>query len=350
MQGTSDTHNGLMNKIGQIKVLPLYWDEIKTEEDTKRFVKIVFDLTRGNEKARSAQDGQLRESGDWDTMLISASNDSITDVVTGQTKQTLAGFYRVFEYAIPSGKGGKGQINGTDASQLSAGLTDNHGLVGVEYAKFLGKNHATVAKEVVAFDKAIGLELKLEGEERFWRVMVTALLMGAKYANQLGFTQIDEPALKNFLFGVIKDMRTTMVSQPVDMDKADNISNVLAQFLGWARAKHTLKTNKIHRTAGKPTTGSIKIDPSVQIARLEALYVHVGVDDKVLRINNTFFGQWLVDNGYSKHLYTKQLEKVFKAKVLKARIGAGTDYAGASEYVLEIQLANSTHANFLEEA
>jgi hypothetical protein len=348
MQGTSDTHNGLMNKIGQVRVLPLYWDEIKTEEDQKRFVKIVFDLTRGNEKARSQQSGELRESGDWQTMMVSASNDSITDVVVGQTKQTLAGAYRVFEYAIATGKGGKGQINGTDASQLSAGLDDNHGVVGLEYAKFLGANHATIHKEVVAFDKALGGELKLDNEERFWRVMATTLLMGAKYANDLKFTTIDIPALKAFLFGVIADMRTTMVTQPVDMDKDENISNVLAQFLNQMRAKHTLRTNKIHRTAGKPIANAIKVIGDA--SRLETLYVHIGVDDKTVRMSSTYFGTWLVENGYSKHMYTRALEKNFKAATSRARIGAGTQYAGAQEYITEINLRNSPHANFIDEA
>ncbi|WP_454627673.1 DUF927 domain-containing protein [Bradyrhizobium cenepequi] len=348
MQGTSDTHNGIMNKIGQIRVLPLYWDEIKTEEDSKRFVKIVFDLTRGQEKARSSQTGELRESGQWQTMLVSASNDSITDAVVGQTKQTLAGYYRVFEYAIASGKGGKGQINSTDATQLVGKIDDNYGVVGLEYAKFLGKNHKTIEKEVEAFDKAIGLELKLENEERFWRVMLTALLSGAKYANDLNFTTIDIPALKQFLVGVITEMRSNIKAQPVDMEKVDNVSNALAQFLGDKRARHTLRTNKIHTTAGKPPANTISVVGDA--SRLDAIEVHLGVEDKLLRISSSRLTAWLMENGYSRHMFVKSLEKTFGAKMIKGRIGAGTQYAGAKEYILEISLTGTTHANFIDEA
>jgi hypothetical protein len=348
MQGTDDTVNSIMNKIGQVRVLPLYWDEIKTEEDSKRFVKIVFALTRGSEKNRSGRDGQLREAGDWDTMMISASNDSITDVVVGHSKQTLAGAYRVFEYAVPSGKGGKGQINSSDAAQIENKLFDNHGQVGLEYAKFLGKNVRTVEKEVEAFDKALGMELKLENEERFWRVMVTTLLLGAKYANDLKFTTIDIPAMKSFLVGVIRGMQTDMVAQPVDMDKTDNVSNVLAQFLNAMRARHMLRTNKIHRSAGKPVKDSIKVISDA--SRLDTLYVHIGVDDKILRMSGTYLGTWLVEQGYSKHSFIKSLEKHFGAATIRARIGAGTQYSGALEYIFEINLANSPHANFIDEA
>jgi hypothetical protein len=348
MQGMSDTHNSVMQKVGQIRALPIYWDELKTEEDTKRFVKVVFDLTSRREKSRSSQSGALRESGTWQTMLVSASNDSITDVVVGQTKQTLAGFYRVFEYAVPSGKGGKGQINSTDASQLVGKLDDNYGMVGLEYAKFLGKNHVTIEREVEVFDKAIGVELKLDNEERFWRVMLTSLLMGAKYANDLKFTTIDIPGLKKFLTGVIIDMRSNMVAQPVDMDKADNVSNVLAQFLNAMRAKHTLRTNKIHRTAGKPVANAIKVIGDA--SRLETLYVHIGVEDKTLRMSSTFLNSWLTEHGYSKFMFAKSLEKTFTAKTVKARVGAGTQYAGMPEYLIEIPLAGTTHANFIDEA
>lgn len=348
MQGMSDTHNSVMQKIGQVRVLPIYWDELKTEEDTMRFVKVVFDLTGGREKSRSQQNGQLREAGQWQTMLVSASNDSITDVVVGKTKQTLAGFYRVFEYAVPSGKGGKGQINSTDAAQIDGKLDDNYGQIGLEYAKFLGKNVIAIEKEVEAFDKALGIELKLDNEERFWRVMLTSLLLGAKYANDLKFTTIDIPALKGFLVGVIKDMRSNMTTQPVDMDKTDNVSNVLAQFVNAMRARNTLRTNKIHRAAGKPAKDAIKTIGDA--SRLDTLYVHIGVEDKILRISSTYLGAWLVEQGYSKFMFTKSLVKHFAATTTKARIGAGTQYAGGQEYILEIALAGSPHANFIDEA
>jgi hypothetical protein len=346
MQGTEDTHVSIMNKIGQVRVLPLYWDEIKTEEDSKRFVKIVFALTRGSERARAGRDGQLRESGDWDTMMISASNDSITDVVVGHSKQTLAGAYRVFEYAVPTGKGGKGQINSSDAAQIELKLFENHGQVGLEYAQFLGKNVLAVEKEVQAFDKALGVELKLENEERFWRVTLSTILLGAKYANDLKFTTIDIPALKAFLVGVVRSMQKDMVSQPVDMDKADNISNVMAQFMNQMQARHTLRTNKIHRGSGKPPAGSIK--PTGDISKLDGVYVQIGVDDKMLRISNTYFGEWLTDNGYSKHLYLKTLAKNFGATTFKARLGSGTSWVVPQEYLIEIDINVPANAQFLE--
>src|SRR5690606_28476387 len=96
VQSLSDTQNAVMNKLGEIRSLPLYWDELKTEDDTKKFVNITFQTTQGKEKARMSRSVTQREPGSWQTLLVSASNDSLLDYVIGRTNMTTAGIYRVF--------------------------------------------------------------------------------------------------------------------------------------------------------------------------------------------------------------------------------------------------------------
>lgn len=348
MQGLGDTNNSVTKKIGELQALPVYWDELKSEEDTKRFTKLVFDLTGRREKSRLAQTANFRESGTWQTMLVSASNDSILDHVMSGTKQTTAGLYRVFEYEVAPAKNRKGQVDQADASKLIGKLDNNYGVIGLEYAKFLGIHHAAVEKEVEAFYKQIGQEVKTENEERFWRVMLATLLMGAKYANALGFTAIDVPALKKFLIEVLGRMRSQLTVQPVDMKSQLNVSNALAQFVNAMRARHTLKTNIIHRGVGKPGAGAIKIVDDA--SKLDTIYVHIGVDDRVLRISRTYFNKWLHEQGYSQTLFMKSLTDEFGAKSISARIGAGTQFAGGTEYIIEIPLAGTKYANFIDEA
>lgn len=349
MAGLDDTQNSFFGKVGQIQSLPLYWDELKTEEQHRKFVNLVFSLTQGREKDRMTQGANMREGGSWQTMMVSASNDSIMDHIMAKTKQTTAGIYRVFEYEVTASTTGKGQIKGATADRIVARLNDNYGQIGLEYARYLGSNHQTLEQEVFEFNEALGSELKMESDERFWRVKMAALLKGAEYANKLGFTKFDLPGLKGFLVGVLDSMRSQIASTPVDMSDKTNISNVLAQFLNLQRARHTIKTNKIHMGRGRPQQGQVKILNS-HPDRLDAIYVHVGVDDKKLRISNTFFGDWLSENEYSRHVMMKSLETEFGAKKIQARIAAGTEFAGAVEYLLEIDLAGSQHANFLVES
>ena len=126
-----------------------------------------------------------------------------------------------------------------------------------------------------------------------------------------------------------------------------NVSNVLAQYLNGMRARHTIWTNKIHISKGKPTKGSIQVLRDA--SRLDGIYIHIGVEDKLLRISSTHFSQWLQDTGYSRHLFMRALEQEFGSRVINGRIGSGTDFAGATEYLIQIDLAGTPMTNFLDE-
>lgn len=348
MQGLDDTENFIFRKTGQLQNLPLLWDELKEDAQHKKFVKLAFKLTSRKEKDRLMQTADMRESGTFQTLLISASNDSIMDHVMQQTKQTAAGVYRVFEYEVSPATSSKGQLDQADASVIISKLDDHYGHIGLEYARYLGSNHPTIEKDVADFYKAVGKEMKTTNEERYWRVMVACLLKGAEYANKLGFTAIDGLALKKFLFGVVNNLRGARNSQSTDMAVTFNISSMLAQFLNSQRARHTIRTNKIHRARGKPQTGAIKILNDV--TRLDTITTHIGVEDKMLRISSHAFSAWLQENGYSRITMIKALEKDFYTRQTRGRIASGTDFAGADEYLLEMDLSGTPHANFLDEA
>ena len=349
MQGLDDTQNSVFSKIGQLQNLPMYWDELKTEAEHKQFVKIAFGLTKEKEKERMNQNATMRESGSWQTLLVSASNDSIMNFVVQQTKQTAAGIYRVFEYEVPAAANSVGQIDQADFSRIVGRLDDNYGHIGLEYARYLGSNHVTIEKDVEAFYKAIGNEVNTLNEERYWRVMLACLLKGAEYANKLGYTNIDGFALKKFLFKVIGDLRIERNDQPVDLGVAINVSNVLAQFLNAHRSRHTLRTNRIHIGRGKPAKGTIAIK-TISPDRLEAIRVHIGEDDKLVRISKTYMSDWLLREGYSPHAIMKAMSTEFGALSIQARMCSGTEYAGSSEYILEMDLAKNNHTNFIDEA
>lgn len=348
MAGLNDTHNSVVKKIGQLRSLPVFWDELKTEEDTKRFVKLVFQLSQQRDKTRLTQSATQQHVGTWNTLLVSASNDSVLDQVMQATKQSLAGLNRVFEYEVPPARNRKGQINQSEASQTLGKLNTNYGHIGLEYAKYLGANHDAIKAEVFAFDKTVGHDFQMENEERFWRAMITSVLMGAQYANDLGFTEIQIESLRAFLYQTLCKLRGERVRHPVDMTKRDNVINVLSQFLGAKRARNTIKTNQIYKGIGKPPVGAVALrcDPS----RLDGIHVHIGLDDKVLRISKNELSRWFETEKYSRDIMFKALENTFGAVTTKRCIAAGTDHAVGQEYLLEIELSKHPDANFLDGA
>jgi Domain of unknown function (DUF927) len=355
MQGLSDTSNSVINKIGEIKSLPLYWDELKTEDDTRRFVNLAFQLSLGKEKSRLRADASQRDPGTWQTIMVSASNESLLDFVLSRTKMTTAGLFRVFEYVImkPTASAAS-DIGLAKAQGILSQLHGNYGNVGLEYAKFLGLNFTRVKTEVETFFDDVYKECNGMPDERFWFALVACICMGAKYANELGFTALNEAALKKFMIGSLTGMRRERKAQHVDMDKTLNVSNILAQFLGAMRARHTLFTNRIHVGAGKPKKDSINAVPQnmFDIQKLEDIRVQRGVDDKLLRISSVALSNWCKDTEYSRHMLTKALEREFGIRSVDGVLGSGTKYAtGVKEHLLEIDLTASTNASlFLDGA
>lgn len=341
IQSLSDTLNSVVKKIGDIKNLPMYWDELKTKLDTQKFVALAFQLAQGKEKSRMASDTTYRDPGTWETLLVSTSNDSLLSDITASTRTTSAGVARVFEFVIPPGV--KGQISPATAQQIAAKVDNNYGMAGLKYAQFLGANYERVAVEVD--DKLHEIEelYSVTSEERFWLALVTVITMGAKYANEIGLTQIDEGQLWNFLIDKFQNMRLEKAASPVDIGQPETMLGLLARFLNEKRAHNTIITNFIFSGRGRPPQpgmpGAItmRTDP---LARLDEVQVQFGTDDKKCRIVRASLLAWLDEEQMSKKIILQKLAQQYKVSDIRARLGVGTPRATQAEQVLEFDYSD----------
>lgn len=333
----NDTQNSVMNKLGDIKNLPLFWDELKTEDDIRRFVNVAFQLSSGKGKARLGANSQQRAVGLWETLMVVASNDCLMDYITSQTKTTTAGIMRIMEYTVTPGTTGQGDK--TAVGQVISQLKDNYGLAGLAYAKFLGQNIPRVSADILALSQQLDEEASIKTEERFWLAGITAVLQGAIYANELKLTDIDTEALRAFLLKIIRDMRGEQAQQPVDMRKKINVSNVLTQFLKEMQAYHTVYTNRINIGRGKPGASRIQIKNNT--SHLKGVCVQIGIEDALLRISSFHLRGWLERHGYPQRVFVDALKHEFGAKPVTGRMASGTEKATGDEYIFQIELAGT---------
>ncbi len=349
VQSLGDTQNATMNKLGQLRSLPLYWDELKTEEDTKKFVDITFQTSQGKEKARMTQRITQREPGAWQTLLVSASNDSLLDFVTMHTNTTEAGINRIFEYVVPPPVETT-QLDHTDAAKIVGKVNDNYGRVGEVYAKYLGENFDQLETAFNVFHKAIGQELGSRAGERFWVLLVASILYGAKLANELGFTEFNLELLKSFMLDEFKGMVRKRAAQPVNMKDVISASTLLNQFMSAMRGHHTLFTNRINTVGrGKPPAGMYKAIGDT--TRLDGVYVQMGVEDKIIRISSVQLGIWLKGAGYPRHKIITALEE-HGFKVTSGCLGAGLTDArlkSGKESLLELDAQGTPFLSFFED-
>lgn len=344
MQGLNDTTNSVLGKMGQIRSLPMYWDELKSDQQTKRFVSIVFDLTGGREKTRMNADATLKMSGTWQTMMVSASNDSIIDAMAREVGSTTAGLHRLFEYTVPKPDQVTHDVGAVQ--RLAGKLEDNYGHAGLTYAKFLGAYHKRVEIEVAERQDEVCRETGIKQEERHWAATIAVILKGAEYANELGLTNIDTEKLKVFLLDVLARMRSEVDASPADMNNNMSVSAILAEFFNTTRARNTLITNRIWVAKGKPTKGAIKVHSDV--SKLGEIIVHIGRDDKLIRMSSIYLTRWMAERGYSRHTLVKRLESEFGLVKVNGKLGGGTDMTCATEHLLELDGNDPRLAAFVD--
>lgn len=349
VQSLSDTMNSVIKKMGDIKNLPMYWDELKTQVDTTRFVQLAFQLAQGKEKSRMAADTSFREPGTWETMLVSTSNDSLMSHITAATKTTSAGIARIFEFAVPPGV--KGQISGATAQQITAEMDTNYGCAGLAYSKFLGANATRVHVEVDEKLHEIERQYKVTSEERFWLAMVTVIIMGARYANELGLTEFNEPALELFMLDTFKEMRRERENAPVDLNNPMSMLGHLTRFINMKRPHNTVVTNYIHSGVGRPPApglpGSVTMRHDTN-SRLDEVQVQFGTDTQTCRFLKAPFCEWLDEQALSRKLVIEHLTNNFNVKEIRGRLASGTPKVTMSELCLEFYYGDPVFKGFIE--
>jgi hypothetical protein len=342
-QQLDDTQNGVFKKLGQLQALPMFWDEIQSHEQAQQFVNLTFRMSGGKEKTRMGPDTALRTSGLWQTLLMSASNQSVLDYIARANKTTTAGIFRVFEYEMGPVASA---LSMNSAQQQVAKLNNHFGQAGLVYAKFLGENYETIQSDVSRAYDQLEKKFDIKKEERFWVGSIAALFMGATYANRLKLTDIDLHALLQFLMRTLERMRGEIKQKPVNMGDQSAVSNVLQQFFQEKQHKHLLKTDRMHTQRGKPAAGSITtISPT---DRLDGVQIHLATESKLMRIAATPFRDWAHEKGYSPHTMISAMKREFNIKEAQGRLGSGTAFVSMLEHILEFDLTNSALASLLE--
>jgi hypothetical protein len=342
-QGLTDTQNSVINKIGTLKHLPVFWDELKTENDTQRFVALAFQLAGGREKARMGADTQLRPITTWETLMVSASNDSILDQVARHTVGTTAGVHRVFEFVIPVARS---RITASEADQIMLDLRRNFGNAGLVYARYLGENHERIRAEIANMKQNIESKLGITKEERFWASTMAVLICGAVYANSLGLTKIDAGALIKFLNDSLRRMRERVNTSGTDMRETTNVASVFQEFVG-AMANRIVVTDKVWTQKGRPPPNSCKLLNAVDLSRMQGVAVHIAVETKLMRVSKAAFVRWCEQHKYSPSVMVGSLEKKFHMRTMNGKIGSGLGLPGSPEWLLEFDLSHPDLSHFV---
>lgn len=331
-----DTPNSVAKKLGFINNLPAYWDEVRLTNDFSSFIKMIFQLGQGKEKARLTSAVKQQEMGTWETMIIMATNERIVDHVDHIVRSSDAGRMRVFEIQLPKIAGGANASVGRDVERL----TDNYGHVGQQYAKYLAANHGTVSKLVHTLQDKVVRDLKAAPEERFWTAFVASQLTAANLVNHIGIVQIDIPKLQQWLYSEFLSQRVGAGRNYMQPQEA-----AINAVLQWAEF-HRDQLVVTEFAGGKKGYGLVTTVPmSKEIVGL------IARKDGKLRIKESHFKAWVYSAlQHSPTVLIGQLTTLGLASLKKASVTAGTANSTSARFpVIEVDLTNSAFAKLIEE-
>jgi len=343
---TDDTDNSVRNKMGQLNNLPAYWDEVKTYEQYKKFLNLVFNMTLGSDKGRSYRDGSAKGQLQWNTILTMCSNESLMDYIVDHSHMTEASLFRIFEYEAEKLQPGNPKIVSlTKATQAVAALNMNYGHVGYEYAKFIGSNYGLVRRYVTKLSISLERVLEPDQNERFWVHFLACCLAGATIAKKKGLVPFDLKAMREFLLQKYREQQTNRKEAEADIKNKDVIGDLFSQFLEAHKARNTLWTDDMMVGPGKPPEFKVTRDTS----KLEAVKVQIAEKRKTIRVTAAAIKDWCKSTKKAPtYAFLKQVEARFGAVKIRAPLGLGTRYQTGRQLVFDIDVTKHPQLNIFD--
>lgn len=341
MNSIDDTNNFVLKKIAEVRAMPCYWDEMKVgTENSDKMVGLALSLSQGKGKGRLAADTSLREVGEWDTLLISASNFPLMEHITSKTGGTDAGAVRLFEFPITIPP-----TQDTSAAARTIALTKtNYGSAGRVYAKWLGVNQAKADKIIGTIKDTLTTTLGAQQEERFYIAGMAAVLAGAKIANYLNLTTFDMPALEHFLCSTFRQLRVNRRTAVSVSSQGYDIEAILGAWMTDTAPRRLVTKFNIGNLGNQMQSPIVRHPTDNQ----QPIVVHVIQADKVMWISRAAFAAWCLVHNYPPSDVIDTIRSTWGATMGRHTLGSGTKHSTGQGRVIELPLVTPDLASYLE--
>ena len=281
--------------------------------------------------------------------MMYTTNASMVDAVIEENKSSPAGLRRMFEVQVQPKPG---VMKNADIGDLQVELRNNYGWAGLKYAEWLGANEDMVREETKTMMRTLEKALNSDQDRRYHVAAVATMLRGAKYANKLGLTKINLPALHRFLLNEFRRMTNDPRILAGEIERLDNIVAYVNDYLREKRAKNTLITDRVWHGRGRPSLKAVTIINEGQSLdmRMGEVEVQLAKMQNLLLIAERPFTEWLrrrnVQTGPFKD---SMIKKLGATRLSMTVLAAGTRFSsGFKEELFQIDLNGSALADYVQ--
>jgi len=304
----TDTWNARFAEIALLRHLPLVFDEIQ-ERDEQLTKDFVMCFSEGRQKSRLDRNSKMMNLKDgWSTVLISASNRSLAQMVLSKNEQAHAA--RVLEYAsvLPEGTDPK------KGAKLEKAFEANRGWAGWDFIEGLvqPKIREWVTDECIRQNEKYIDQLGRGTEHRFYSHLLACCHVAGWLLNEWEMLEFDVNRIVQFALAAALTNRTAI------LDNLPNYPRVLQRFL-YNNIRSTLMV-EMDRRYEDPL---LRPQGDVLAIRIERRSMYGYIDRQAVRDWATKYNIKFSD--WEKDLVAKG---VIEASVQK-NLGQGTTYGAA---------------------
>jgi Domain of unknown function (DUF927) len=311
-----DTRVSKALTLGALGNLPVIFDEIAIR-DPDAIRAFVVNFTNGRDKMRATRSGEIKHTAStWQTILISAANTSLVDVLSTQNMPE-APSYRILEFGLEVPEG----IRHAQGDRLRRMLRENSGHAGRVFLEWLVQpaNLAWTRKMLQQVTQQTWQRTRLGPEGRFRIRTVAAIAVAGVIVRQLGLVDFSIERIMAWLFDEIGDGVVANEGWTVQ---------TLAEFLN-ENIGSTL-------VVPRPFAAGDRQRP-IQEPR-QRLAIRYELSTRRYLIACSALREWLVHKEASYHEMMRVLTEngVVTRRRVQATLGAGTDIPGGQVWCCEV--------------
>lgn len=323
------TPKGLLRRLGQLRNLPVYLDEINRSEQMKTVQKFLDLATEGSGPTTLRTDRSFGDVDSWQSLIGVGANVSLWDQILRSNRNSDAQLERVFEIKIERRPDTRDPL---EVSRLIGSLKHNYGQMGLIYSQMISRNPAWVDTFVRQLCKDFNDDVKVESRERFRAAICGTIIGGMTIANRLGAT-FNLTLVYDYLKQQFLEQRSRIMSSTTVGSTMMNISDRISEFLN-ETSQNVLWTDTMHVGRGKPPVVTILSMPN----RIEPIFVRCSVDDRRILVSRARFDQFMLDHDHSPSTTIAGLEKHYHAVTNGPRMNltSGTKMIGSRGPVIDI--------------
>ncbi len=269
----ADSHIASFIKLGLLKNIPLYIEEVSTWEG-EQVSEFVYAASTGQDKLRGTRDAGLRKRERWNTLAITSSNTSLNDLLDQHTTISQGQKARLLEIDFP-----RNEDFMNLGERIALAISQNFGVAGAMYIKELVRRrmHSDLEKTVnnLRQQYEVTFNFKFMDEERFKFTAIHVSWLGAKIAQEIGI--INE---KIDIHNVFDKINQIILSQRKGIiGRKESALEAVAQFLT-QHHKYFVKVRKFGMGSGRNTQGEGTCPNESLYGRFELLFRSKVADDK----------------------------------------------------------------------